>query len=161
MERKQLFEKYPTYKDYKTQKQDAVNALPLHWAFSKTQFEELCDSLGATPDDFVSYIGGALVLKKDLDEVRSFFCQDDGLDTLMEDYGWALDAFYYEMGNHEYHINWQGDYDVINCFTDVEYVDAVSLNDYLDQTNWGEDTKRAYIDARTKFYKMADENDWY
>jgi len=62
----------------------------------------------------------------------------------LRDYEHAKSAFKHEMFNHEYPINWQGDWDVINCFTKVEYKgDGTEI----DQTGWSADIKRAYRDA--------------
>ena len=38
------------------------------------------------------------------------------LDELMEDHDVAYEAFLYEMNNHEYAINCEGDCDVLGCF---------------------------------------------
>lgn len=63
----------------------------------------------------------------------------------LRDYEHAKDAFKYEMRNHEYAINWQGDYDVIGCFAKVSYRgDGTEI----DQTGWSDEIKRAYCDAR-------------
>lgn len=62
----------------------------------------------------------------------------------LRDYERAKDAFKYEMFNHEYPINWQGDFDVISCFTSVKYRgDGTEI----DQTGWTDEIKRAYCDA--------------
>ena len=62
----------------------------------------------------------------------------------LRDYERAKDAFKHEMFNHEYPINWQGDYDVISCFTSVKYKgDGTEI----DQTGWTDEIKRAYCDA--------------
>ena len=62
----------------------------------------------------------------------------------LRDYEHAKDAFEHEMWNHEYSINWQGDYDVISCFAQVSYKgDGTEI----DQTGWMDEIKRAYHDA--------------
>ena len=38
------------------------------------------------------------------------------LNEAMKDPEFAKSAFRYEMDNHEYSINWDGDSDVLNCF---------------------------------------------
>ena len=68
----------------------------------------------------------------------------------LRDYEHAKDAFKFEMFNHEYPINWQGDYDVISCFARVEYKgDGTEL----DQTDWSDEIKRAYCDAAREVSK--------
>lgn len=71
----------------------------------------------------------------------------------------------YEMGNHEYHINWQGDWDVLSCFgldDDVcEYEDDKGADEYMDAMGLSPVTKAAYHDARGDFLRIADEKGWY
>ena len=63
----------------------------------------------------------------------------------LRDYEHAKDAFRFQMFNHEYPINGQGDYDVINCFAPVSYRgDGTEIG----QTGWSDEIKRAYEDAR-------------
>lgn len=90
---------------------------------------------------------------------------DDAKREFIEDYGQAYDAFMYEMGNHEHHINWQGDWDVLSCFgldDDVcEYEDGKDVDEYVDAMRLSPVTKAAYHDARGDFLRMASEKDWY
>lgn len=62
----------------------------------------------------------------------------------LRDYEHAKAAFKHEMFNHEYPINWQGDWDVIGCFCKVQYKGDGSE---IEQTGWSEEVKRAYYDA--------------
>lgn len=62
----------------------------------------------------------------------------------LRDYEHAFDAFKSEMFNHEYPINYQGDWDVIRLFANV---DGDYAEDMLPKTGWGEDIIRAYYDA--------------
>ena len=81
------------------------------------------------------------------------------------DYEQAYDAFYYEMGNHEYHINGEGDWDVLSCFgrdDDVcECEDCKDADEYMEAMGLSPVTKAAYHDARGDFLRMADERGWY
>lgn len=72
----------------------------------------------------------------------------------LRDYEHAKSAFKYEMHNHEYPINWQGDWDVISCFVKVKYKgDGTEI----DQTGWTDEIKRAYYDAAAEVRK---EREW-
>lgn len=77
----------------------------------------------------------------------------------------AYDAFMYEMGNHEYHINYEGDWDVLSCFglndNVCEYEDSKDVDEYMDAMGLSPVTKAAYHDARGDFLRIADEKDWY
>lgn len=68
----------------------------------------------------------------------------------LRDYEHAKDAFKFEMFSHEYPINWQGNYDVISCFTSVKYKGDGSE---IDQTGWTDEIKRAYCDAAREVRK--------
>ena len=66
------------------------------------------------------------------------------------------------MGNHEYHINWQGNYDVISVFANLDKAKHYDdLNELFKIAGFNDVQKEAYALARSKFLKMADENDWY
>ena len=154
-----MSEKTMSYREYRKERQEGVNALPLHWAFSNEQFDELCEKLGGKePKDFYRGPAGSFYLKEDAHIIHEWLDKPDPLSGLMKDYEFAYDAFLYEMGNHEYHINWQADYDVINCFTKVDY-DEGEEKGYLELTGWEPQTKKAYLDARKEFYRQCDEND--
>ena len=76
---------------------------------------------------------------------------------MAQDYAYIKSGFLYEMYNHEYGINWQGDWDVLSCFGSVEYHDENGLTGYFDQLHFSDTQRRAYLDARREYYKeMAD-----
>lgn len=153
------------YREYVQIRQEGISALPLFFAFGNEQFKQAMEERGLTENDtdkIYSIGAGGYFLKKDADVVRAFFNKKDELPELMEDYDFAFDAFYYEMGNHEYHINYQGDWDVINCFYSAEWLgDGADAMDYLNKLDISNTTKQAYLNAREKFLNDANENDWY
>ena len=162
-----------TYQEYKQKRQEEFNSLPVFFAFGNDQFREQMEKRGLTENDtdkIYSMGMGGYFLKKDAKIVEDFYNKPDELPELMKDYDFAFSAFYYEMGNHEYHINhYQGDWDVCNCFaTESElpyYGDdlygSAEREKYFDCLKWSEETRRAYRNARSKFLHDADENDWY
>lgn len=153
-----------TYDEYKQQRQDAFNSLPIFFAFSKEQFKEAMESRGLTVDDtdkLYSFPGGGFYLRSDADIVRAFFNKPDPIKELMNDEGFAESAFYYEMANHEYHINWQGDWDVCSCFGNCEYDEEKTYVDYLKEEGYSDKTILAYHRARKKFLKYCNDNDMY
>ena len=165
-----------TYTEYRQARQDAFNALPLFWAFNKEQFKEAMEARGLTENDTDKLYklpngGGAMYLKTDAPIVRKFFEDSEKepkLSTLMKDFAFAKDAIYYEMCNHEYGINGQGNWDVCSCFADEElpyygdeYYGAQELEMYFDAMNWGDDTRRAWRAASNQYRKDANENGWF
>ena len=67
----------------------------------------------------------------------------------LRDYEHAKNAFKHEMFNHEYAINWQGDWDVISCFCKVKYDGGAEgfHGGELEQAPWSDEIKQAYRDA--------------
>ena len=78
---------------------------------------------------------------------------------LNDNYQYLYDAFKYEMFNHEYAINtYQGNYDVLSCFYNVEYNECDDIHEYFKQLHFTDTQKRAYIDAAN--YVMRNSNGW-
>lgn len=150
-----------TYEEYKDIKQKEVNELPLHFAFGQKQLDEQLKKLNATIDDIYGLgFAGGFYLKKDAPIIRAYFCKEDQLPELMNDYEFAVGAFLYEMNNHEYFINYQGDWDVCSCFTkkEPEFEEEKTYVDYLKEAGH-EEWIPAYVEARNKHFQMAEE--WY
>ena len=80
--------------------------------------------------------------------------------AMSESYEYQRNAFYSEMANHEYQYNWQGDYDVLSAFGQIEYSDTENeLEDYFEQLHFNDVQRRAYLDARRDYLKDANDND--
>lgn len=153
-----------TYTEYKSKRQAEFNSLPIFWAFSKEQFRVEMEKRGLSEKDtgmIYTLGGGGYFLKSDEEIIEKFMNTPDELPSLMNDTNFAQSAFYYEMANHEYHINWQADYDVCSCFGDCEYEEGKEYHDYLKEMGYGDDVVKAYTRARRKFLCDADRNDWY
>lgn len=155
-----------TYKEYTEQAQAGINALPLFWAFNESQFEQALAERGIAVKDAKKYVyrsealGGAFYLKKDAEIIRAYFSRDhiQDLHNMMEkDAGFALEAFEYEMLNHEYPINWQGDWDVVSCFGTVEYSEYKTGPDYLAELGFSDKVIEQWAIARRKVYA---DHDW-
>ena len=148
-----------------------VNDLPMIFAFSQEQLDNALDDMGLSMKDMkgdklIRMGFGAFCLKSDLDYVLGELAAVEDMNReFIRDYEQAYDAFMYEMGNHEYHINGQGDWDVLSCFgldDDVcEYEDGKGADEYMDAMGLSPVTKVAYHDARGDFIRMADEKCWY
>lgn len=81
-----------------------------------------------------------------------------------DNYEYQKSAFYYEMGNHEYHINhYQADYDTLSAFGHIEWHGdgAAAREKYFDELDFTDLQRRAYMDARRDFLRDADEKGWY
>lgn len=146
-----------TYKEYKDKRQKDCNALPIRFAFSDEQFEKCLAEMGLTSskedlDKLVSLPGGGFCLKTDLPKVDAFV-ESDNLSELMKDKDFARSAFNYEMWNHEYAINMQGDWDVCSCFGACEYAYDKTHVDYLKEMGFDDDIVTAYSHAKAAYLK--------
>ena len=155
-----------TYKEYKDNRQSEFNKLPIFFAYSDEQFARAMEARGLTAADTdqVYRCGQALYLKKDAEAVRAWLKRDldaELREMMKSDPAFAEDAFYYEMGNHEYFINWQASWDVCSCFGSVEYGDGKGYRDYLAELGFGEEVMQAYECAKTKLWKYWEEHDMF
>ncbi|MBU5669480.1 hypothetical protein KQI68_06465 [Peptoniphilus sp. MSJ-1] len=144
-----------TYQEYKKIKNEQWNKLPVFYGYSMEQIKEQMKQRNIDSFDKITRIyAGTYCLKEDVDLIHNFLANDE-LDDLMKDFDFAKDAFYYEMGNHEYEINtYQGNYDVLSCFFDVEYEDDdYDYSLYFKQLNLNDSTKNAYRAARIEYLR--------
>jgi hypothetical protein len=74
--------------------------------------------------------------------------------TSEENEEYMIKAFEYEMDNHEYAINWQGDWDVCSCFGRCKYSDSKTYRDYLKEMG-KENMIKAYSIAKENHMKRA------
>jgi hypothetical protein len=90
--------------------QKEVNEFPMSFAFSDKQFEEGMEKLGLKPTDTdkVCSIGmGGFTLKENCGKLEEMFDKHNKeIKTAMNDDNFAYDAFYYELGNHEYVVTY-------------------------------------------------------
>lgn len=148
-----------TYQEYVDRKQEEFNALPIFWAFSQSQFDEAMKKAGLDPadtDKIYAFGGGGYYKRSDAPKIRDYFRKKNELPELMKDYDFAYDAFRYELGNHEYIYNWEGDYDVCSCFGECEYDDNKTWFDYLKEMGYDETVRKAFYNAMIDYEKRAE-----
>ena len=154
-----------TYKEYIDKKQNEYNSLPIFYAFSNSQLEKELNKRGLTLQDTdkIYKLGntGGFYLKSDAPIIHAYLKKPDELKELMQDSEFAEDAFYYEMSNHEYHINWQADWDVCTCFGSCEYAEDKDYTDYLKEIGYDENVIKSFSRAKRKFLNDCIKNDWY
>ena len=79
----------------------------------------------------------------------------------MQDDEFAESTSYYEMSNHEYHIDWHGDWDVCSCFGNCEYGEDKDYSDYLREMGYSDKVIQAFKRAKSRFWKYCEENDMF
>ena len=106
------------YLDLMKKQQKELEEFPIAYAFDDKQLEKALEKLGATKDECVTVAGHGDVMKRT--DVPAFFDMmrrhKEELHEALKDKEFAEAAFLYEMDNHEYAINWDGDADVLACF---------------------------------------------
>lgn len=145
-----------TYEEYREKRQKEINTLPLVFAFSNEQLDKALKKRGYTLKDAGKVLyalpgqPGTFYFKNDAETIREYFNHDtDGeLRKMMEDdKEFCREAFEYEMWNHEYPINWEGDYDVCSCFGHVEFDECKEAFDYLTELGFTAGVIKIYLDA--------------
>lgn len=142
-----------------------MNAFPLGAAFSNKQFEEMMNEWGLTSKDTdkICRIGAGMFIRKADREafIALITRHHEELRNAMQDIEFFQSAALYEMFNHEYGINLQADWDVINALGyEVEYIDGTWIEQLEKCTELTEEQKKAYRRARAEYYKKAEENEW-
>jgi hypothetical protein len=103
------------YLDMKKRHSQELEALPIAWAFNKSQFEEGMEKLGLTVEDTdkICKIGGGGFMKKvDADLLSDCFLHhneefQNAVKNDVDGTGFMFEMFDYELANHEY--NYTGD----------------------------------------------------
>ena len=95
-----------------------------------------------------------------IDELFVRLCQQEA-DTA-NNYDYMFSAFYYELGNHEYHINWQGDWDVLQCWGNITWRgEDANIEEYFDDLGFTETQRKAYRDAVRQYLRDCIKQDRY
>ena len=141
--------KRQAYLDLLEKQREELNNFPVAYAFTEKQLEEALDKLGAkSPKECVTVFNHGDVVKKE--NAKPFVNMlkrhtQEVQDLIKNDKDIAEAAFLYEMDNHEYAINWDGDDDVLRCFgMDFNDLQEAGLED-------------AYRRARNAHMKHAEE----
>lgn len=112
-------DKLQEYLEMRERHQRDVNNFPIAFAFSVDQLKEALEKINAKSIEECCTIHncGDIIRKCDLKLYKQMSIDHaKELNEAMKDPEFAKSAFRYEMDNHEYAINWDGDSDVLNCF---------------------------------------------
>ena len=107
------------YHELQDRQQKEINDFPMAFAFSDEQLQEALKKLDADISECCTYMQiGDVVRKKDVPALREMLKRhkQETYDFLKGDKEDIYEAFLYEMDNHEYAINWEGDAEVLGCF---------------------------------------------
>ena len=151
-------EQMETYQELRTRQQKEVDALPLGFAFSEKQFEEMKAKLGVKENSELYRLGstGGFYRKIDADLIIGTFKrhQEERQNAIFTANGinivYIQSMIYYEMCNHEFAINHDGREEVLEaCNLTEELLDKHS------------ELKNAWNAARKQYYADAERNNWF
>ena len=96
------------YREFKEMKQKEFNELPTMFAFSMKQLEEQMQKLGTNKSEIVNLGYGMFMRKQDVYMLDAFEGKYEAMQKeLMENDDFLLDAFLYELRNHEYIVTYE------------------------------------------------------
>ena len=95
------------YTELKSKHQKEVDAFPFGFAFNESQFKEMMEKWGLTPDDtdkIYSIGGGGYVRKSDAEAMHKMFERHELERKMARKHGddYLFEMFNYELANHEY-----------------------------------------------------------
>ena len=134
------------YLELQEQHRKELSDFPIAYAFNEEQLKQALEKLGATKEECVTVWGCGDILKRsDVPAFKEMLKRHvNEIHELLKDAQLAEEAFLYEMDNHEYAINYDGDGDVLACFNlSFEKLDEMGLRD-------------AYLRARNRHMKHAE-----
>lgn len=93
------------------------------------------------------YVESADFVKHHVDLMQGL---EEAWEEKSRDFETIKQAFINEMYNHEYCINWEADWDTINAFKNVEYIEDGSTSDYCKAAGFTDTETRAYFEAKSE-----------
>lgn len=141
--------KRQAYLDLKDRQRKEIEDFTIAYAFNDEQLKEALKKLGVeSTKECVSVFGhGDIVKKENAPKLVAMLKRHTNeVKEALKDPDFAQAAFLYEMDNHEYAINWDGDDAILDCFC---------INwDFIRENG----LQLAYESARNKHYKNME--DW-
>ena len=147
------------YNEYEAKQRFLINLYPLQIDYvsifavnpseeEKAEFKRKTATMTYNPVSFCymddkEFVKHQIELMKELDKRKS---------EMADNYEYYVEAFLYEMYNHEYGINWEADHDTLSAFGNVGWHDD-DLNAYFDELEFTETQRKAYMAARNKYWE--------
>lgn len=141
--------KVQAYHDSKKCHEQELSEFPIAYVFNNEQMNEALEKLGAELSECCTVLGiGDIVKKTDAPLLIAMLKRHvkDTHELLMSDKELAEEIFTYEMDNHEYAINYDGDADILACLNlDWDLIKTMDL-------------EQAYENAKHKHFKHMEEH---
>lgn len=126
----------------------------LHTKQEEQEYEEKIAGMVFNPVGFAYYNNVDFVVG----HVELFRKLEAAKDAMGTNFEYWKDAFKREMANHEYHINWQADYDTLSAFGCIQYHgdEGNELEQYFDELNFSDVQRKAYLEARREYLRECE-----
>lgn len=121
----------------------------------KREYEEKTAGMVFDPISFAYYDDAGFVKQ----HMGLFGKLEAAKNAMSDNFDYWKSAFEYEMGNHEYAINWQADYDTLSAFGNIHYRgdDGDEVTKYFDELSFTDTQRKAYFAARRDYLRKADQ----
>ena len=137
------------YLDLQKKHEKEISDFPIAYAFNDQQLKEALNKLGVqSTKECVTVFGhGDIVKRENAPKLIAMLNRhtQEVHELLLSNEEIAEAAFLYEMNNHEYAINWDGDDAIFDCFA-ITYEKLCEMN-----------LESAYNRARRTHYKQMEE----
>lgn len=139
-----------TWQQLKERQQKEVSAFPSGCAFRDDDLPEVYSKLGVNgPGELLSIGMGMIIRKADRENWLNLMrTQRDEVRALLSDFERAAEAVRYEAHNHEYEINWDGEWDLCGVFG-VPFSDEVGPQ--FDKVAGGDVLRRAWAEGLRRY----------
>lgn len=113
------------YQELKQNHKNLINAFPMFFAFSKDQFNDALQLKGLNQSEIISIGSGGFIKKSDSEQFDALLNQmNTEMDQNLQNDDFLMDAFLYELGNHEYGITYDTDDTLNSLGLDAEKLTA-------------------------------------
>jgi hypothetical protein len=103
------------YQELKQNHKNLINAFPMFFAFSNDQFNDALQLKGLNQSEIMSIGSGGFIKKSDSTKFDALLNQmNTEMDENLQNDAFLMDAFLYELANHEYGITYDTD-DTLNA----------------------------------------------
>jgi hypothetical protein len=99
-----------SYQELKQNHKNLINAFPMFFAFSKDQFNDALQRRGLNQSEIMSIGNGGFIKKSDSEQFDELLNQmNTEMEENLQNDDFLMDAFLYELANHEYGITYDTD----------------------------------------------------
>lgn len=103
------------YQELKQTHKNLINSFPMFFAFSKDQFNDALQSKGLDQSQIMSIGSGGFIKKSDEEQFDALLNKmNTEMEQNLQNDDFLMDAFLYELANHEYGITYDTD-DTLNA----------------------------------------------